>query len=281
MSEPQELNSRNWVEKWKRIIGMILAYVGIVLGLPGTGMIDTHQKVLWIQFHGVMWASFVCLLGWYWLRITIVEWSNSRLLAGVVRKASGLADKLELLTFYFLEDSVKPKPKLHGVLWTLHELTEFEKVVPQQCEVLIERPSAIETQSSPDLNQVMKANGNRSVEYKILDQRMPIEWEGMSHVTLMTPKHRSQSATGATASLVLPSYGMVLYKFPYIEGAASKPITHPEVWHQHSYARMGIGAFWIAGFVLIPIPQGSGASDSYLALHMRHGDIDELIHRIF
>ena len=200
---------------------------------------------------------------------------NLQKLEDIVPIANGLARELDVLCGLFLQGTNGVRGDFKKIICTLTDLTSLESMLPSGAKVIIRRPEQIRETNNTELTQIMRANITKGVEYSVIGDGMPSEWVLEEGLRLVQVDER-------LSSLVLPSFGMVLYVLPKAEGSELCKQMRPEIWYEFDHNKMKMGGpVWISGFVLLPITDREIMQHGYLALLMHQSDVDELIHRIY
>lgn len=161
-------------------------------------------------------------------------------------------------------------------IWSLDQLTVFEKQLPTPAEVVIDRPRAIATKCAEQLTSVMEANSKRGITYRAIGEK-PAEWRAIANLEELHPSDDEAHLGGA--SLVLPSFGMVLY---VLDEKRIKQIKGPKknVWIDVHYPNYRSDLVHIRGFALVPYSD-LDSEHAYFAIPLQKVDIDQVVRRIW
>jgi arginine/lysine/ornithine decarboxylase len=162
-------------------------------------------------------------------------------------------------------------------VWDTEELTIFEKAIPSNTIVVIDRPVAISQSVIPSLTEAITVNTKRGVKYQIIGS-IPTELATNNDVT----KIEAATLKGVeSASLVLPYFGMVLYITKSIDEVLQEEKQHWVDVHYPAYQATPVSVpVHIRGFATIPYGV-IGAEYAYFAVPLSKADVEQLVRRIW
>jgi hypothetical protein len=193
-----------------------------------------------------------------------------------------MLSKSEQFSNYFFEQafSLLVKGRFNNQeigVWDVTQLTQFERDIPSDAVVLIDRPLGLSQGIIPAIDEVIKENCLRGVQYFIIGGVPP----SLSSINGVSP-HLIANHNSLTAnSLLLPYIGVVVY---LLKSISHLNADEQRLWyevHRPSYSETPVSEKkYVRGFITIPFAS-AGSEYSHFAVPLRKPDVDLVISKMF